>query len=173
MQLRKVSSTSKELPELVELYERAFPAKERWGMDMVLKDTTGISELYSFMEGEAFLGFVIMLNYGALTHIIYFAVDDRQRSRGIGSEALRQIRALKPEQTILVDIEREVPEADNNDQRRRRKAFYERNGYEEAKVYYSWNGENYEIMILGGKITSREYFRFWHSIDENSSIFEN
>ena len=81
-------------------------------MNMVLKDTTGISELYSFMEGATFLGFVIMLNYGELTHIIYFAVDDRQRSRGIGSEALRQIRVLKPEQTILVDIEREVPETD-------------------------------------------------------------
>ena len=107
MQLRKVTAGSKELPELVRLYESAFPANERWGLNAVLEDKTGISELLSFFEGETFCGFSIMLHYGSLSHIIYFAVDGNLRSRGCGTEMLRLIREHLPEQVIMVDIERE------------------------------------------------------------------
>ncbi len=171
MQLRKVTADSPELPQVERLYERAFPANERWGMEAVLEDKTGVSELLSFFDGVTFCGFIIMLHYKNLSHIIYFAVEDSLRSHGYGSEALRLVRERMPEQTIMVDIERETTGADNNDQRRRRKAFYLRNGYREAGVYYDWRGESYEIVILGGEITTREYFRFWHNIDEHSEIF--
>ena len=135
MQLRKVTAGAKELPELVRLYESAFPANERWGLNAVLEDKTGISELLSFFEGETFCGFSIMLHYGSLSHIIYFAVDGNLRSRGCGTEMLRLIREHLPEQVIMVDIEREYPGADNNEQRRRRKTFYARSGYKEARVF--------------------------------------
>lgn len=172
MQLRKVTAGSKELPELVRLYESAFPANERWGLNAVLEDKTGISELLSFFEGETFCGFSIMLHYGSLSHIIYFAVDGNLRSRGCGTEMLRLIREHLPEQVIMVDIEREYPGADNNEQRRRRKTFYARSGYKEAGAFYDWRGERYEILILGGEITSAGYFRFWHDVDENSGLFD-
>lgn len=171
MQIRKVTAKSAELVLVKRLYESAFPANERWGLEAVLCDQTGISEMLCFFDGEIFCGFVIMLHYDNYSHIIYFAIEDALRSHGYGSEAIRLIRERMPERTIMVDIEREAPGADNNEQRRRRKAFYLRNGYHEAQVYYDWRGERYEIVILGGEITSREYFRFWHNIDEHSEIF--
>ena len=171
LQLRKITRRSPELPEALRLYESAFPANERWGMERVLDDATGISEMFGFYEAGALAGFAILLNWGDMAHIIYFAVEENMRGRGVGSEALRLIRALKPGRRLLVDIERHRPDADNNAQRRRRKAFYERSGYAEAGVYYSWQGEDYEIMISGGEISRAEYFRFWHDIDENSEIF--
>lgn len=171
MHLQKLTSTSPELEAMVRLYEGAFPENERWGLDAVLNDKSGISELLGIFEGEKFCGFVILLNIKDITHIIYFAVEEHMRGLGCGSEALRLIREAKPDKRLIVDIERETPRADNNPQRRRRKSFYERNGYREANVHYDWHGESYEILILGGEITTREYFRFWHAVDDNSEIF--
>ncbi len=172
MQIRKVTAASPELADVLRLYESAFPANERWGMDAVLCDETGISELLSFTEGETFCGFVVLLHYGRYSHIIYFAVDDALRGQGLGTEMLRMIRERLPDKIILVDIEREYPGAENNEQRRRRKAFYERCGYTDANVTYDWRGEHYEIIILGGEISRREYFQFWRNVDENSRIFD-
>lgn len=172
MQLRKLGRASPELGEVLRLYERAFPANERWGMDAVLDDETGISELCAFYDGELFCGFVVLLNQGDITHIIYLAVPEELRGRGYGSEALGLVRAVKPGRRLLIDIERPGEGFANNAQRLRRKAFYERNGCREAGVYYSWRGESYEIMISGGGITSREYFRFWRDVDKNSRIFK-
>ena len=172
MQVRKVTAASAERGEVVRLYESAFPANERWGMNQVLRDETGISEMFSFFDGELFCGFVILLNWKNITHIIYFAVDDALRGKGYGTEALRLIREYKPDRVILVDIEQEFPGADNNAQRRRRKAFYERSGYTEAGVRYSWRGEKYEIMILGGEIDEKTYYAFWRAVYQNSSIFD-
>ena len=171
MLLKKVTRSSPELPALLNLYESAFPANERWGLDAVLDDKSGISELLSFFEGEEFLGLAVLLSLEDISHIIYFAVAEGARGRGCGSEALRLIREAKPGKRLLADIERERPGAGNNGQRRRRKTFYERSGYSEAGVYYSWQGEDYEIMINGGRIGQREYFRFWDGVDENSEIF--
>lgn len=171
MRLQKLFSTSPELKDVARLYEGAFPENERWGLDAVLNDKSGISELLGIFEGDMFCGFVILLNFKDITHIIYFAVEESMRGHGCGSKALRLIREAKPGNRLLVDIEREMPDAENNEQRRRRKAFYERNGYREANVHYNWNGESYEIMILDGEITTREYFKFWHAVDDNSEIF--
>lgn len=172
MQLNRVTAASAELAEVARLYDRAFPANERWDLDAVLRDDTGISELLSFSEDGGFAGFAITLSCGGYTHLIYFAVAEDKRSRGYGSEALRLLGERYPGNVMMVDIEREHPGADNNAQRRRRKEFYRRCGYTEAGVEYSWRGEQYEILILGGEISTRDYFRFWHSVDEHSSIFD-
>ena len=171
MQLKTVTASSPELGLVLDLYESAFPANERWGMEVVLNDKSGISELFSFFDGGVFCGMAVLLNLGDISHIIYFAVAEGMRGRGAGSEALRLIRELKAGRRLLVDIEREHVSADNNGQRRRRRIFYERCGYSEAGIYYSWRGEQYEIMINGGKIDRGEYFRFWKAVDENSEIF--
>ena len=111
LQLRKITRRSPELPEALRLYESAFPANERWGIERVLDDATGISEMFGFYEAGALAGFAILLNWGDMAHIIYFAVEENMRGRGVGSEALRLIRALKPGRRLLVDIERHRPDA--------------------------------------------------------------
>ena len=47
MQIRKVTAKSTELVLVKRLYESAFPANERWGLEAVLCDQTGISEMLS------------------------------------------------------------------------------------------------------------------------------
>ena len=120
MQLKTVTASSPELGLVLDLYESAFPANERWGMEVVLNDKSGISELFSFFDGGVFCGMAVLLNLGDISHIIYFAVAEGMRGRGAGSEALRLIRELKAGRRLLVDIEREHVSADNNVQRRRR-----------------------------------------------------
>ena len=58
------------------------------------------------------------------------------------------------------------PEAENQEQRTKRIAFYKRNGYRNSGVSYSWRGVMYEILILNGKITEEEFWAFWDQLDE-------
>ena len=164
MEYRVLGPSSPELGEVKRLYERAFPPNERWGFGEILSGSSGAGELLGFYEGGAFAGFAALLNLGDITHIIYLAIAEERRCRGMGGEALGIIAALKPGRRIVLDIERERGGAGNNAQRRRRKAFYMRNGYVEAGVGYDWRGESYEILIRGGEISPGEYLRFWKGI---------
>ena len=109
-------------------------------------------------------GFACLLTIGDLTHIIYFAMDERLRGQGYGSVALAALHALKPQNRIIADIEQELPEAANNEQRRKRKSFYLRNGYVESGVELNWRKEAYEILVYGGTLTPKEFKAFWVNV---------
>ena len=66
-----------------------------------------------------------------------------------------------PKNRIIADIEAEDPAAENNAQRIRQKAFYQRNGYTESEVAYVWRGVPYQILVKNGTITEAEFENFW------------
>lgn len=51
---------------------------------------------YGFYEGEMFCGFMSLLTFGDISHIIYFAMNQSLRNRGFGSKALQLLRQMKP-----------------------------------------------------------------------------
>ena len=63
-------------------------------------------------------------------------------------------------------MEAENPSAPNNEQRLRRKAFYEKNGYTESGIEYVWRKVPYKILIKNGSITEDEFDAFWDNLDE-------
>lgn len=162
--IKHITEQSKELVQIEELYQRAFPDNERRPMAPLLQDTSGSSEVITFYDGELFCGFACLLTQGDITHIIYFAIKDNMRRKGYGSAALRAMREMKPANRIIVDIEAEKKHALNNEQRRKRKAFYLRSGYIESGVEYSWQKESYEILAYGGTISKQEFHSFWRNI---------
>ena len=159
-----VTDESNDLAEIRRLYLSAFPANERRRFRDLVDDPSGGSELVTLYDGELFCGFACFLNALDISHIIYFAIEENLRDRGYGSAALKAIGEYKRGRRILVDIELETPSAVNNDQRRRRKSFYLRNGYKQTPVRYHWRGEDYEILSTGGNITDEEYENFWETL---------
>lgn len=164
LEMKKISDTLPELKEVRALYDRAFPENERRDFSELIGGGSEM-EMLAFYDEDLFVGFAVLLNSKiAISHIIYFAVEESLRDRGYGSMILAAIHEAKAGRRIMVDIERQTEEADNNPQRLKRKQFYLRNGYTETEVKYRWRDEDYEILVYGGELTRVDYESFWKNL---------
>lgn len=159
--LKPLSAASAERAQAEALYISSFPANERRPFASMLDDPKGYHEVFSIQDGDAFCGLICMITCGTICHIIYFAIREALRGKGYGSQVLQTVCHMKPDKRIIVDIERQDPDAANNGQRIRRKGFYLRNGFGETPVKYVWRNESYEILSLGGIVTDKEFDDFW------------
>ena len=156
----QVTKESEKFPEIVRLYRAAFPREERVALDLLL-ETDGPYDFIACYDGEMLCGFYSTLTMGDITHVLFLAVEETLRGNGYGSQILDAIRRAYPDKRLILDVEMPDPEAENQEQRTKRIAFYKRNGYRNSGVSYSWRGVMYEILILNGKITEEEFWAFW------------
>lgn len=160
---RTIIKNSQEYTKFKALYRKAFPRAERVPVKFLMsKNIDGT--LNACYDGELFLGFYSTLTFGDITHILFLAVDDALRGRGYGSALLERISYHYPYNRIILDIEAEDSTAPNNEQRIRRKAFYEKNDYAESGIEYRWRGVPYKILIKNGTITEKEFDAFWDNL---------
>ncbi|MBR5872329.1 MAG: GNAT family N-acetyltransferase [Oscillospiraceae bacterium] len=161
---KKIGPTSKDLSKIKKLYIESFPENERFSFSMMIKNEKGCYETFGFYNNDVFCGFAILLNSLDISHIIYLATLPEMRGKGLGAKALAAIGRIKSGMRIIVDIEREVPDCEENEIRRRRKNFYLRNGYSETEVRYRWQDEAYEILVAGGKLSNEDFGAFWRNL---------
>lgn len=147
------------------LYLAAFPRNERAPVKYLLKHGKE-SDLIACYDGETFCGFYSTLTFGDITHIIFLAIVEELRDHGYGSALLELIAERYKGNRIILDMEADVPEAPNYEQRVRRKAFYEKNGYVESGIEYDWRGVPYKILIRDGQISEAEFNAFWDNLDD-------
>ena len=164
LSMKPIGNTPEELKKAKALYYRAFPKNERRSFPELVENRFGGTEVFCFYDGETFVGMACLLNAPTISHIIYLAVDESLRGNGYGSKALKLLHQSKPGKKIMVDIEVPDEQAENAEQRKLRKIFYLRAGYEETPVKYEWRQENYEILSFGGQISEAEYDGFWEDL---------
>ena len=164
LSMKPIGGTPDELKKAKALYYRAFPKNERRSFPELVENRFGSTEVFCFYDEETFVGMACLLNTSTISHIIYLAVDESLRGNGYGSKALDLLHQSKPGKKIMVDIEVPDEQAENAEQRRMRKKFYLRAGYEETPVKYEWRQENYEILSIGGQISEAEYDDFWENL---------
>ena len=161
----KVTKESEKFPEIERLYRAAFPREERVPMDTLL-EADGPYDFIACYDGAVLCGFYSALTFGDITHILFLAVEEKLRDHGYGSQILAEIGKAYAENRVILDVEMVDPEADNNEQREQRIAFYMRNGYHHSGISYGWRGVMYEILILDGTISEEEFWNFWDQLDE-------
>ena len=161
---RRIGKKSRELNKIEKLYIESFPENERFSFSMMIKNESGNYETFGFYKDGNFCGFAILLNSLDISHIIYFATLPELRGKGLGAKALGAMGRIKSGRRIIVDIEREVPDCEENEIRRRRKNFYLRNGYSETEVRYRWQDEAYEILVSGGTLSGDDFGNFWKAL---------
>lgn len=166
--MKLIGNTPEELKKSKTLYYRAFPKNERRSFPELVENRFGGTEVFCFYDCETFVGIACLLNTTAISHIIYLAVDESLRGNGYGSKALELLHQSKYGKKIMVDIEVPDEQAENAEQRRIRKKFYLRAGYEETPVKYEWRQESYEILSFGGQISEAEYDDFWDNLRKRS-----
>lgn len=165
MQPVRVTKESEKFPEIERLYRAAFPREERVPMDVLL-ETDGPYDFIACYDGAVLCGFYSALTLGDITHILFLAVEEGLRDHGYGSQILGEIKKAYVGNRVILDVEMVDPEAENNEQREHRIAFYIRNGYHHSGISYGWRGVTYEILILEGTISEEEFWNFWDQLDE-------
>ena len=165
MKTVKVTKESEKFPEIERLYRAAFPREERVPMDTLL-EADAPYDFIACYDGAVLCGFYSALTFGDITHILFLAVEEKLRDHGYGSQILAEIGKAYAGNRVILDVEMVDPEADNNEQREQRIAFYLRNGYHHSGISYGWRGVMYEILILDGTISEEEFWNFWDQLDE-------
>lgn len=141
------------------LYETAFPVEEQIPYEdlMVLMDKMPL-DFTAYYDGEEFLGFTIVYPRKSFNWFWYFAVRSELRGRGYGQQILSTLIEEYKGCTNILDMESPDQVCDNSGQRKRRCAFYLRNGFRKTSVGKSFEGIDYTILMNGeGTFTIEDY----------------
>ena len=150
-----------DIPEFWNLYSAAFPETERIPEDD-LRSLASVLPLTitSWYAGGTFVAMTIVYERPEVCWFWYFAVCESLRGRGYGTMILERIKSRYKDIGLILDMESPRQEADNDEQRRRRYAFYLRNGFSDTRIERTFCGVTYVILQLGGAcFTPHDYDR--------------
>ncbi len=179
MNTKKIVSISDADEQMRQLYETAFPEAEQIPWEELLRLTAEMPLDFTayYDDDGAFVGFTIVYPHEPFTWFWYFAVRPELRGKGKGQAILTSLIEKYKDKRCILDMESPRQACDNMEQRKRRHAFYLRNGFCDTDVYRSFEGIEYTIMMLGdGKFSMNDYeniinnlHRFWSRRQNNAS----
>lgn len=146
MKMLKITKDSKYVNKIKHIYESSFPEIERIDFDEIINCKFPNSKLLGIFNDKALIGFSYISTLGDFAYIIYLAIEQEQRNKKYGSEALKEIYNLYKDKTKVLCVEKPVSEADLST---RRIEFYKRNGYELADFEFDIMGQTYYSMYNG------------------------
>lgn len=156
MSLTFDNNYKKYIEEIKKLYLEAFPKIERRSFsqlkDLLEKEKCKILSI--IYQGD-FAGFFILLTNKKSTLIDYFAIKKDFREKSIGSKALKKLDDGSP---YIIEIEPIDKTSPNNQQRIRRKSFYESLGFKSKEVLIDWYDTQFELMSLNDGKSPDSYF---------------
>ena len=141
------------------LYESAFPKEEQipWKDLMRLMKTMSLDFTVYYEDGNL-VGLTIVYPRKQFNWFWYFAVPEELRGQGIGQRILTQLIEKYGGRSNILDMESPEQVCENSEQRKRRHAFYLRNGFRDTGVGKSFKGIDYTIMMIGeGTFTQHDY----------------
>ena len=157
MKLKK-ATTLKDWKKIRKLYMSAFPACERKPLSVIrYKQHKKAADVWVVEDEGEFVGLAITMNGLDLVLLDYFAIDDFKRGKGYGSKALKLLQETYADYRFFLEIERTDVEAENIEERKRRKSFYLQNGMMELKVHAVLFGVEMELLGYQCKVSFEEY----------------
>ena len=115
------------------IYFESFPKSERMPFPlMVAMSKLWNTDFLGFYEEDTLCGFIYLAHNRKIVFVMFFAVDAALRSKGFGSAILQEIQKKYPTKKIIISIEPCDETAPDIEIRKKRKAFYLRNGYKET-----------------------------------------
>lgn len=154
-----------DLERIKNLYMRAFPENEQRPFEEFINDPRGANHMLAFYEGAEFVGFVVLMESKIdISYLTFFAVEEAFRAKGYGTKILTEVRRLREGRRIICEIELFNPFAKNKEQRRKRRAFYLRNGYKPTTIFFRVKKENFQMLVNGGTFTRKDFQQFWKNL---------
>lgn len=147
--------------QLFELYESAFPPEEKKTSEMLrFLVSQGRMEILAIVEDNTFIGLAIHLLSGKAALLDYFAITKEKRGQGYGGRIIAKLTEHFAGRPYIFEIEKQDSSADNALERKRRKAFYLRNGLKETGVYANVYHTDFELLTPDGQLTYGAYEEF-------------
>lgn len=140
--------------------KEAFPKEERVAFPLlcVMAARRGTDFIAYYSAGKP-VGISFSAEYDGAAFILYLAADSAERSKGYGSRILDRLKARYQNCFIALNIEPPDEAAENSVQRRRRMAFYEKNGFYSTEKYISDKDCRYLILSYGTGFSEEKYRR--------------
>ena len=143
---------------------KCFDKKNSWHNGLVGEMSLDFTAYY---DGEEFIGFTIVYPRKSFNWFWYFAVNEELRGKGYGQQILTQLIERYKGQPFVLDMESTTQVCDNLEQRKRRQAFYLRNGFRDTNVYRTYNDITMTIMMRGeGTFTMQDWDDLIHELQQ-------
>ena len=142
---------------------QAFPEEERlpWWLLRLNAQRKGI-DLTAFLDGNRFCGFTASVTVDDTHFLLFFAIDPVLRGKGYGSEVLSLLR--REYQTVYLNIELPIPSAPNLEERKKRFAFYQKNGFFDT-CYHVWEvGGKFRVLSTNPILDVKAYKRIFRKL---------
>ena len=117
--------------------------------------------MWRFTRNGKFAGLIITINGENHVLLDYLAVDKAQRGTGIGTEILQLMRQQYFGKGVFLEIESVYEDCDNQQERLRRKHFYEKCGMTSMEVFVWLFGVKMELMGFDCFLSYEEYHTFY------------
>jgi len=143
--------------KVIELYKEAFPEAQHipaWFLRYKLrKGKAGFDIIYTH---DTWIGLIYVTEYKDIVFVQFLAISESRRSGGYGSKVMDSLKNLHSGKRIVLNIEMLDKQAKNYEQRIKRKAFYEKNGFSSTGYIVKEPAELLEMLIFGGSINREE-----------------
>lgn len=151
------------LEKIENLYLTAFPKNERKPFDLILdKCNNGSMEIITIQsDSYDFLGLAIMILHDDMVLLDYFAIAPESREKNVGSTALKLLFERYKNKRFILEIENTEIECDNSQERKRRKAFYIKNGMSVMPFKVNLIGVEMEVLTYDCEVTYEEYYSIY------------
>ena len=149
LRLVEINSSNADYEQLRRLYETAFPVQEQIPYDDLIHLLDAMDIDYTaYYDDEMLVGLTMVLRLQRYNWGWYFAVREDLRGKGIGQGILTAVLdKYRDERPFIMDIESPLqPDAPNPEQRKRRHAFYVRNGMKDTGTSRTWDGLTFTIL---------------------------
>ena len=149
LEVRNIYPLTPTFKKVASLYEAAFPVEERLPLWQLSWNSLKNGQSFlAYFDQEVFIGFTYAICTDNLVYLLFLAVEESKQSQGYGSQILAQVREEARERPCVLTIEpMDEEDASNRNQRLKRLAFYERNGYQALNHFYFEGTERYQILI--------------------------
>ena len=157
LHMERVTENSKYWNEINVLAKEAFPPEEYIAPSKLVEMTEDNVDFWALSDHELFVGFMVVLTYKNMAYLFFLASQPAHRSKGYGSLAIEALKNAYPKKELLVDFEKLDDHAANNEQRKKRRNFYLRNGYKETGLFVSYMGVDYEVFSMEDKFNYDDF----------------
>ena len=158
---RQINSGNADNEELRRLYETAFPEQEQIPYEELIELLDKMDIDYTaYYDDDMLVGLTMVLRLPRYNWAWYFAVRDELRGKGYGQGILSMaLEKYRNDHPFIMDIESPYqPDAPNPEQRRRRHAFYVRNGFKDTPTSRTWDGLTFTILTHSDEpFTQQDY----------------
>lgn len=160
----------------IALYLSAFPEEERPDYHL-MKEKANEGKI--FLEGAIgedgdFKGIAFCVPYKDIVYLYFLAVEPEARNHGMGSSILSAVKEAFKGRRIILNIE-SLHHLQNGEEelKRRRLHFYQRNGFVDFNYWSIEWDVYYDMLGCGGYVSPKEYLELMDNLFGHEMIAAN